>query len=900
MTLHASPVGFHDARSSAPVPAEGAVDRPRLTHRIAAAVRSAPLVVVVGPSGTGKTSAVAMWSTGPTPEGIQVCWASMDAADADPRRFWLTVVGALQSVLDAPAIQGLAVPARPGQDFVDRLASVLVALSTPVVLVLDDLHELDEDRARVSVEQLRRALPGQHRLLLISRHDPPLRLQRMRLAGTLAEIRTAELAFTRAEAVELLDAARLDLPPEVVDHLMATTEGWAAGLRLAIAAVDPDRDPADVVRRFGGRTPLATAYLLEEVVGGLGAERVEVLLRTSVVDRVCAPLAYALTDRPDAGEVLERLVSDQVLVSALEDTGWYRYHPMLLDMLRARLTSGDPTRATDLHRRAQRWFEDAGEWLEALAQSVRAGDEQLAAQLALRSAAVLAFTPERARLTQSLLTLSASPAHPDDAERQLCRALAHYGTGDDEATLTWLRWAGQGLDVLPEPRRRIATTVLQMLLAAQSRRLGDPVRMRTAAQAALTGAEAVPAGASPVLPQLRVVAMSLLGAAELWLGHQGEAEELLRGSTLETGEGVLDPSVAAYHEGLVALSESLRGQVRRGRIRSDGILEAARVSGWSQAHESGAAWLARAVTGLHSAEVHDAERSLALARRTRIELRDPFLGAVMDLVGARSALAGGDLRRARRTLAEVDRWVLEHPGLTLVSVMCGCLGVQIELAAGLPEVAAAVLADLDRTLTASGDAVDVGQGHVPLVRGHVHLATGRPRWAQEVVEPLLQAGGAVSAEAWLITALAQDRLRQDASAMESLAQALGYGAAEDAVQCFLHRGDRLAMLLRRHVAVLGGHEGFVVRVLALGEGPGGLSREPAAEAARSVVFTERELSVLAYLPTLSTNVEIGDQLNISVNTVKQHLKSINRKLEVGTRREAVRAARRRGLLSDPS
>ncbi len=233
--------------------------------------------------------------------------------------------------------------------------------------------------------------------------------------------------------------------------------------------------------------------------------------------------------------------------------------------------------------------------------------------------------------------------------------------------------------------------------------------------------------------------------------------------------------------------------------------------------------------------------------------------------------------------------------------MRGALSAEIELAAGAPRAAAAVLADLDDRLVAlrAAGSHEGDDDPVAVTRGHVLLATGRPEEACAAVAPLLRAEGAVAGEAWLVTALAQDRLRQDSSSTESLGRALTYGDEEGAVQSFLRRNDRLPLLLRRHLDVVGTHRSFTERVLARIEQSGGVP-EPPTEGAGVVDLTERELSVLAYLPTLSTNPEIADQLNISVNTVKQHLKTINRKLGVSSRREAVRVARRLGLLPDPS
>ena len=178
-------------------------------------------------------------------------------------------------------------------------------------------------------------------------------------------------------------------------------------------------------------------------------------------------------------------------------------------------------------------------------------------------------------------------------------------------------------------------------------------------------------------------------------------------------------------------------------------------------------------------------------------------------------------------------------------------------------------------------------------RGRILLATGREHAVRAAVGPLLTASTGLAAHAWLLVCLAEDAQRHDSLASDALARSLNAAAPEELLSLYAHPGPRLVAMLRRHLDVVGSWRGFVERALASsGEGP---ATEPAVGDYEAL--TERELSVLAYLPTLRSNSEIADGLGISVNTVKQHLKSIHRKLGVGTRRDAVRVAQRLGLLN---
>ncbi|MGA8047153.1 MAG: LuxR C-terminal-related transcriptional regulator [Dermatophilaceae bacterium] len=902
MAATPAPVGFHDARLTTPDPGEGVLDRGRMTDLLDRCVRQRPLTVVTGAGGSGKTYAVAMWvrAVAEAEQSLMVAWASLDRADGDPHRFWLTVIGALQRVCTAEELRDIAVPSTPTQFFVDTVAEALGQEPTPLVLVLDDVHELAGSAAIDALESLLLALPLTHRLVLVSRHDPPLHLHRLRLAGRLGEIRGGDLAFTRTETADLLTGGGLHLTDDAIDHIMTTTEGWAAGLRLTVMALDSEVDPSAAVVRFDGRHSLVTGYLLDEVIAGLGQERADFLMRTCVVDRVCAPLARALTGQEAAGSVLEHLVDANVLVSALEDTGWYRYHPMLLETLRARFRATSPTLVAEQHLRAQAWFEQAGEWLEALRHAILSGDLDVAAQVALRSAAVLVFSPERVRLAQILAGLPADGA-AHSPELQLCQGLAAYAVGDHDAVATWVSRAAGRLDELPEQRRHVATVVQRLLEIAVARREGDPDRMYAAASEAEALVRSLPPSGSGAWSVYAGMAGSMKGVAELWLGRVLEAERVLTDAVVGIDVQRFGAHAHVYHGGIVALAQVSRGRVAHGRATAEDVLSAAKASGWSESYEAGTAWLALAIAHLHAVELAESDRALMQARHTGIGARDPFIGAVVSLVSARHALTSGDLERAQHALGAVDRWVADWPRLTLIGFLRAALAAEIALAAGAAQRAASILADLDErsAIERAGRPGPPGDP-VAITRGYVLLATGRPEQARAAVAPLLAADGAVASEAWVLEALAQDRLRHDASALEAISHAIEHGAPESAVQGFLRPTDRLGALVGRYVTVVDAQPEFanqVLRAMDRRASTAVTSAPSSAGASHSTVaLTERELSVLAYLPTLSTNPEIAAELNISVNTVKQHLKTINRKLGVSSRREAVRVARRLGLL----
>ena len=213
---------------------------------------------------------------------------------------------------------------------------------------------------------------------MITRSDPPLSLHRLRVGGGLSEIRHADLAFTRDEAVALLSQHRLTLDEPEIERLMERTEGWAVGLRLAALTLQRCTDNAERARAvadFAGDSRAVADYLVAEVLDRLPEDLRRFLLQTSVVERVDAGLAEHLTGTSGGAEALERLETAGVPLLPLDDhRGWYRYHRLVQELCRQRLRAEDPALVTHLHTQAAYWFAEQGEHDESLRQALAARD----------------------------------------------------------------------------------------------------------------------------------------------------------------------------------------------------------------------------------------------------------------------------------------------------------------------------------------------------------------------------------------------------------------------------------------------------------------------------------------------------------------------------------------------
>ncbi|HWM98979.1 MAG TPA: AAA family ATPase, partial [Streptosporangiaceae bacterium] len=367
-----------------PGPRPDFLPRPRLAERLDEALGRG-LVLVCAPAGYGKTSLLASWARR---SQQPVAWLSLDASDNDPARFWRHAVAALDVVCPGigERVGPLLGPPTPQsfEGLVTALINELAARSglIDVPLVLDDYHLVGSQPVHASLGFLLDHLPPGLHPVLASRADPPLALARMRARGQLTELRDAELRFTADEAaVFLRETAGADLPDAAVAALIARTEGWAAGLQLAALSMRGQPDVDRFVAAFTGSHRFVLDYLTEEVLEHQSEQTRAFLLETSVLQRLSGPLCDAVTARTGSQALLEQVERAGLFLLPLDEVrGWWRYHQLFADLLRARLEQ-QPDRAAKLHRNAAAWYAEHELADDAIAHAVAAGEMTWAARL---------------------------------------------------------------------------------------------------------------------------------------------------------------------------------------------------------------------------------------------------------------------------------------------------------------------------------------------------------------------------------------------------------------------------------------------------------------------------------------------------------------------------------------
>ncbi len=327
----------------------------RLVTEALRRARRVPLIVVTAGPGYGKTTALTHWTDH---DDRRFAWVSIDERDDDGARLARRLV-------------------RAG------------AGTRRSVLVVDDLHRLRDGEAWRVLARTVTDLPEGAQIVLCGRTRPRIPLARRQLRGDVVVIGPAELAMAPAAAAALLGQNGVSLPDGQRDALIETCEGWPAGLVLAASALAELPPTAQLASAVNGRHHLVRQYMTEEILDTLGADTVDFLLGSSVLDVLSAGAVDAVLDRRDSGSVLDGLETSGLpfFIPIDGERRWYRHHHLFAQFLRAELHRRDPRRAHELHRRASRWCEQHHRITPAIRHARHAGDVGRAGALIQRHAA---------------------------------------------------------------------------------------------------------------------------------------------------------------------------------------------------------------------------------------------------------------------------------------------------------------------------------------------------------------------------------------------------------------------------------------------------------------------------------------------------------------------------------
>ncbi|HEX9359202.1 MAG TPA: LuxR C-terminal-related transcriptional regulator, partial [Streptosporangiaceae bacterium] len=897
------------------------------------------VTLVSGPAGAGKTVACATWAAAPA-QARRVVWLSLDGEDQQAW-FWAYVCAGLARLRPIPAESLRSLEDASPDGFPLRLVEAAQTFAEPVVLVLDDIHQITDQAVLGGIDLLIRHAPPTLRLVLSARQPPALQLARLRVAGELADIGGHDLACTSEEADAYFSMLGLDADPAARDALLRRTQGWMAGLRLAAMRARSDPEPGATITDLAGDEPIVTDYLWDEVLVKQAPATRMFLLRTCIAAQVTGDLADALTGQSGSARTLDRLSRENSFVDVVDrEHGEYAYHPLLRQVLIAGLHREIPHEIPVLLRRAARWYAGHDQPIASVRCAAEAQDWDYAAQTLAEAGAGVASPGSVADL-ESVLSLFPAERSADDPAVAAAWAAARLWDGDRDGAAAYLDSGERALRRAVPAMQRIMEPTLAALRVMLAGGRTDPGPALLAGARSL--AERAQAAAS-TQPEHRAVGLLwfAVGVARLRRWEIQQARLALRHADRQLAAGNLT-GLQARARAWRALAEAWYGDLTTARRSAADVLAGRGVtdSGLAEARAELGAWGARwtpgsglAGSGLagsgaagasgasagaggaigadgagkaQAAELAALAQALVSLRRDdlstaqrlleRIDTQltgqfpgEPSVSAVAGLIRARVLLADGDATAATALLARLrETWGPAHPALADVLTLAEG---EVALRVGSTGRARAVL-----LLVEEGEHFDRADGR--LLRGGLLIAEGDFKTALEAVEACLDdaADGVTLQErisGLLIAAVAQRRLGSSDEAGSLLEQALALAEPDGAYRAFLDGGAAVRSAMTVLIPPTSRHAGFAGRILERFDAQAPRPAGPAD--AVSVPLTDSERAVLRFLPSHMTNEEISQALFLSINTVKTHLRSAYRKLGVSSRREAIARGRRLGLL----
>jgi len=860
------------------------VPRPALVERLHNGLQGR-LTLISAPAGYGKSTLMSEWRAG-VGHDYPAVWFSLDSDDNDPASFFAYFIAAITTLKPGFGETTLALlqssPPLATQVILTSLINELGAFDKTFSLILDDYHVISNHPTHEAVTYLLDHLPPQMHLVILTRADPPLPLSRLRGRNQLIEIRAADLCFTVEEAAVFLNQVMgLALSGEQVEALEQRTEGWVAGLQLAALSMQGCDDIQNFILAFAGSHHYIVDYLVDEVLKSQSDEVQEFLLRTSILDRLTAPLCNALTDSSDGQTTLEKLENKNLFLIPLDtERCWYRYHHLFADVLRNHLQQILPASLSELHQRAASWCKSHNLITEAISHSMDCGNIEQAADLIEQNVWPMM---ERGELITPLNWIEA--VKPLEKERpwlaifyawiftytgqlngvepllqsaELCTsessipgrenilgniaAIRAYVAALQENADQAIDLAQQALDLLPESSGAIRSVVSFVLGGAYKLR-GN---VSGARQAWVETCRTSQAAGNIYLSVSATSALADLFIEQGWLYQAAEKyQEALRLATNSDGRRL--PVAARALAGLSGVFYEWNELEKALHSASD-CIELCELWGNADSQIAGQLMMARIWQAQgnfsHAKEAMSVAEKIAQKRSLR-----PGSAGRVENARLRLLLSQGNLEELVHWTQEMEKQVDEKGFVRSDHV--SCILIRIYLAQG----------DYDNALFSSERYL---------------IKTEATKQIGLIIELLL------------LQSMAYQGKHDLSHALAALKQALALAKPHGFMRVFLDEGAPMAQLLSRarsHRFELQ----YITKLLS------GFSKTetPPPNISQPLIepLSERELEILRLVADGKSNQQIADALFITSGTVKKHLNNIFGKLSVQSRTQCVARAR---------
>lgn len=848
------------------------------------------LVLVAAPAGYGKTTLLAAWAE---QSSLPVAWISIDRTENDPTVFLTYLVAAIgtslhdlhQTVLDKLINPNVF----SAQSLITLVINQVSRAETSLVLVIEDFHRINDPQVINAVCYLLEHLPHNLHLIISSRSSLPFPCSRFRATGDLIELLDTDLRFTLDESREYLKAT---LTQRIDDRTMMIlgqrADGWITALKMVAIALQSEADIQKFVAEFSGTDRYIADYLLDEVLLYQPEDIQRFLMSTSILDKVSAPLCRQVTGLINCQEMLEKLESLGLFITPLDNHRiWFRYHHLFSEFLSRRLHQSNPAAAEELHRRAAHWYEKEGSYSEAIKHSSMAKDYEITLKIITQNATDCWISGRIGTLAYWLSTVP-HDVLVQEPEVYLLQAWVKFLQGDTKKVEFLLMEADRAIQAVPETCDRDRLSGLRDAIKAAyvSRMSYEEKYLNQALELSRSALQLLPAKDE----FWRISVSVTLGQSYLFSGELSAAEENLQ-YALVTSKKIGFPLATTASFSILAKICIAQGRIDEALqicISAEGEVQ----EGFGLSEISSSYVLIPHFEILYLRNrLNDAQKIVErILEVGKLDENARFYGEGL-LLKARIEIAKKNYRKAKRLLETARRLILEN---NLYHLEDSCLAFEALVDQRLGQVSLAdtwlqvVKGQLSEKIILYREAEYFIM--VELLISRQEYSSARSildrliRLAQDSGLPLLLTRATVY-KSYLLSATGEKTL-----AHEHLRTALELAESQGNPRIFLDLETPMAILLKQAVKTETASREFLSWLLG--------NLEPAGiENAADMLLSERERDVLALISQGYTNREISERLCITVNTVKNHVKSIFIKLNVRNRTEAVTTARQQKIIS---
>jgi LuxR family maltose regulon positive regulatory protein len=901
------------------------VARPRLLERLDQGTKG-KLTLISALPGSGKTTLVSEWQASPAGSRFPLAWVSLDEGDNDPTRFWSYIGKAVETVSEGISADMLALlNSFPSPPIESVLISFINAIDNSIRedfgLVLDDYHCIETESIHTGLAFLLDHLPPKMHLILITRVDPPLPLARLRVRGYLTEIRTADLRFTRAETERYLNQTmNLHLLPENAARLAERTEGWIAGIQLAALSLQGQEDMRDVLRTFNGNQRYVLEYLAQEVLERQPAHIQQFLQETAILRCLSAESCDAVTEGSDSQQVLHWLEKANLfLISLDQEQHWYRYHRLFGDFLLSSLRKTHAQAAIRaLHLRAARWYEQHGLLNDAIHHMLEGAAFERAAELIERIARSEWMRGDAATLQNWIQALPESLLHarPQLGLFYTWSLIATNQTGKAQQQLEAVAAVIQENVVHPPsneplPPDTVAMQAEVVILQATLARFQNDV------QRTIELSEQARHQLPPNNTVLKSINTLNLGHAYRLRGNTGDAIETFKQAL------TLARAIGNSYVILLALNNLFQFEIEHGALRSAAVyckesLQYAALHGCQQLPIMSQTYLEEGVLLYEWNRLDEAAQRLEQSIQLAQDKGNRRFLLLASMAQARLLQTQGNSELAQQLLVQASDLARENAATALLQRI-EALQARLWLAQGQLTPA---FSWLKQCMLSIEDDPDYTREFEYLTLARLLIAQGKGKEVGGQLERIRQAAlknqrMSTVIETLFLQALANFARHQPVEAYTALERALSLAEPEGYIRLFIDEGQPAVQLLTKFVERQGNTSEWGSTAMTLYDYAralvsaskllhpvvGNSSSQSRANSAQSLrpmplieALGERETEVLHYLAAGLSNQAIAEEMVVATSTVKSHLKSIYRKLNVDSRTQAIARARELNLL----